>query len=128
MMIAIAFMFLGGCVSDEPRLRMGEERVIFMGTVEKVEPLGRRKATVYPVGVNPLFLLVVKVNAVEKNQHSPIAGDESINFAIHSPSRLLGTEDPIGREFRFKATWVFGPERPKRFSWLQARPGTAGDK
>ena len=101
---------------------MGQERVIFTGTVKEVEPLGRREATVYPIGVDPRFLLVVQVNSIERNKSSPIARDENVSFAIHSPSLLLGTEDPTGREFRFKATWVFGPERHKGFSWISARP------
>ncbi len=126
--VAIALMSSAGCVSNEPGLRMGEERVIFTGIVAKVDPLGQREPTVYPIGVDPRFLLVLKVTSVEQSKSSPIASNQSISFAIHSPSRLLGTEDPTGREFRFKATWVFGPERHKGFSWMEAHPGAIGGK
>jgi hypothetical protein len=123
---AVAFMSVGGCASDEPKLIMGEERVMFTGTVETVEPLGHREASVYPIGVDPQFLLIVKVKSVEQNKRSPIASDQNASFAIHSPSRLLGTEDQIGREFRFKATWRFGPG--KGFSWIEARAATTEGK
>ncbi len=135
----LALLIMSGCASKEPSseteketvipakepvLRMGEERVVFTGTVEAVELLGQREATVYPVGVDPKFLMVLRVNSVKQNRSSPITGGKSVSFAIHSPSELLGTGDSAGREFRFTATWVFGPEKEKRFSWMQAVPVT----
>jgi hypothetical protein len=122
---AIVLLALGGCGDSKSSVRMGEERVVFTGTVEKVEPLGGSEATVYPIGVDPLFLLVVKVNSVETNRSSPIASDKSISFAIHSPVKLFAVEDPTGSEFRFEATWVFGPEPDKHFSWIEARPASS---
>ncbi len=131
-LLAVSSLVLGvvvGCGSQEPALRMGEERVIFTGTVTQLEPLGQREATVYPVGVDPRFLLTVQVDSIEQNRSSPVTSDEGISFAIHSPARLLGTEDPGGRKFRFKATWVFGPDRYNGFSWLEASPvATAGNR
>ena len=118
---AISCAYLGGCANKESALIMGQERVIFTGLVEMVEPLGQREATVFPVGVDPQFLLVVKVDSIEQNSSSPVAVNKSISFAIHSPSRLLGTESATGKRFKFRATWTFGPE-PKRFSWIEARP------
>ena len=119
---AIALLFFVGCAGKEPALRMGEERVVFIGTVKQVEPLGHREAVVYPVGADPRFLLVVRVDAIEENRSSPIANNTVINFAIHSPSQLLITDNPIGGRFRFRATWVFGPEKYNGFSWLEASP------
>ena len=121
--VAVACVSLGGCQRKEPRLKMGEERVVFTGKVELVEMLGRRKATVYPVGVDPRFLLTVHVGSVEKNRSSPVVAGQTINFAIHSPSKLLGVDDTIGQTFLFEAIWMFGPR--KEFSWLEARPAPA---
>ena len=125
---AIALVSLAGCATREPALKIGEERVLFTGTVEMVEPLGRREATAYLVGVDPRFLLVVHVNSVERNESSPIAPNRSITFGIHSPSRLFALEDPVGKEFRFKATWVFAPEGHEHFSWIEARLGGTEDR
>ena len=120
LILAVACVSLGGRQRKDPPLKMGEERVVFTGKVELVEILGRRKATVYPVGVDPRFLLVVHVGSVEKNRSSPVAPGQTINFAIHSPSRLLGPDEPTGRTFIFEAIWMFGPR--KGFSRLEARP------
>ena len=117
----VACAGLAGCANNEPALQMGQEQVVFTGMVEQVELLGQQEATVFPVGVDPQYLLVVRVDSVEQNRSSPIAVNKSVSFAIHSPSRLLGTNEATGRRFRFKATWTFGPE-PKRFSWLAASP------
>ena len=119
----IAVLISAGCTGRERPLRMGEERVIFTGTVEKVEPR-QHDDSVYPVGVDPRFLLVVNVNSIEQNKSSPITPGRSINFTIHSPARLFGIEDPTGKKFRFKATWVWAPEAYKGFSWMDARPAT----
>jgi len=121
-LMAIALVPLSGCRDKGSAIKMGEERVVFTGTVEKVEPLGTSEATVYPIGADPLFLLVVKVNSVEMNRSSPVAKDKSISFAIHSSVKLFAMEEPTGSDFRFEATWVFGPKPDKHFSWLEARP------
>lgn len=107
---------------DDPHSTLkGEETVIFTGSVENVELLGHRNVDVFPVGIDAKFLLTMRVVTVEQNTSSPIAANRTMNFAIHSPSQLFGTENATGKRFKFMATWTFGSE-PKRFSWIEARP------
>lgn len=121
----VVFLGCGGCAATGGGAAQSgqvEEQVIFAGMVERVEILGRREAKVYPVGVDPHFLLMVKVTSVQQNRSSPVAAGQTLNFAIHSPSRLLGT-DAATKDFQFVATWKSGPE--KRFSWIEAVRVTA---
>jgi hypothetical protein len=56
---AIACMSVGGCWSAEPALKIGEERVIFTGTVEEVRPIEQHD--VFPVSeYPPRFLLAAQ--------------------------------------------------------------------
>jgi len=122
-MIALACVSSSGCNSGEPEtLEAGQDEVVFTGTVEEVEILGRREATVYLAHFDPQFLLVVNVDTVEGDTSSPIVAGENINLAIHSPARLfLGLDDPKGRRFRFTAEWRLEPY--KHFSLMgPARP------
>jgi hypothetical protein len=119
--VAIACAHLAGCDSKGSALTLGQEKVIFTGLVEQVSPLGNHESTLFPVGVDPQFLLVVKVDSIEQNRDTPVVANKSISFAIHSPSQLLGTENAVGKRFRFEAVWTPGPEA-KRFSWIEARP------
>ena len=134
MMGVVGLMLLAGCRGDEVErttesgTQPGEETVAFTGMVEIVEPLGQREAAAYRIGPDPRFLLVVKIDYVGQNEHSPVASGETIRFAIHSPIQLFLTEDVVGEEFRFTATWVFGPGRNKHFSHLRARPGIRANR
>ena len=116
LMMALACVSSSGCNGGVPETsEAGQDEVIFTGTVEEVEILGRREATVYLTDdVELEFLLVVNVDAVEGDMSSPIVAGENINLAIHSPGRLLGV-NPTGRRFRFTAEWRLEPY--KHFSW-----------
>ena len=120
--LSLCLMMALACVSSSAcnggareTLEAGQDGVIFTGTVEEVEILGRREVTVYLAHFDPQFLLVVNVDAVEGDMSSPIVAGENINLAIHSPGRLLGVDNPTGRRFRFTAEWRLEPY--KHFSW-----------
>jgi hypothetical protein len=117
-LVSVCWSAAGCAGTKEPTLQKGEEPVSFTGTVEKIEPLPKYDGNVFPVGTVPMFVLLLKVNTVEQNRSSPVAASHDISFAIHSPSRLLGADDPTGKTFRFRAVWQFAPD--KRFSWIEA--------
>jgi hypothetical protein len=92
--------------------------ITFIGTVNSIEPLGRRELRVIPVDFDPRFAITVHVEGVTPKD-APFTADTDQVFAVHSVAMLFGTmeEDIVGKKYRFKIAWNRARNR-SRFSDL----------
>ena len=82
--------------------KMVRSLIRFRGTVRSIEPLGKRALTVNPVEVDPLYLLALEIASVE-GESSALRPGTTVNFGIHSPSRMLLGDDDVGKTLDFDA-------------------------
>jgi len=75
----------------------------FRARVVAVEQITRFSGTVIPVANDPRFVLTLEL--LEPCDVLGKSAGAEINLGIHSPSRLFGSDDPIGLE------WTFTVER-----------------
>ena len=96
--------------------------VSFTGTVKDVEPLGNRALTAILVGVDPRFVLTVRVESV-MGCGAPLQQDTDAIFAIHSPARLFLMEGKgiVGEQFSFRLRGS-REGRETRYVFLEATP------
>jgi hypothetical protein len=84
--------------------KMVRSLIRFRGTVRSIEPLGGRALTVNPVEVDVLYLLALEIVSVV-GESSTLRPGTTVNFGIHSPSRMLLPDDGVGRTLDFDAVW-----------------------
>ena len=84
--------------------RMVRSLIRFRGTVRSIELLGQRALTVNPVEVDPHYLLALEIAGVE-GERSDLRPGTTVNFGIHSPSRMLLDDDDVGKTLDFDAVW-----------------------
>ena len=84
--------------------KMVRSLIRFRGTVRSIEPLGQRALTVNPVEVDVLYLLSLEIASVE-GESSALRPGTTVNFGIHSSSRMLLSDDDVGRTLDFDAVW-----------------------
>jgi hypothetical protein len=79
--------------------------VTFVGTVESIELLGKRKLTVIAIDSDPRFVVTVNLESVTPRD-APLKEGRAM-FAIHSPARLFRSqiEAVIGKQYLFRVTW-----------------------
>ena len=93
--------------------------ITFTGTIESIEPLGKRALKVIPVDFDSSFALIIQIDSVSTRETSLKAGRKAV-FAIHSQARLFPAEkDVIGKKYRFKLNWE-KVSNTSRFSQLAA--------
>ena len=94
---------------EAPRVEVQEHHLDAM--VEAIEPLGTREATVWPVDVDPRFVVVLRLHGVtpdtnDRHEGSALRAGQTVAFAIHSPSRVFARDagSVSGKRFRFRVT------------------------
>ena len=77
----------------------------FRGTVRSINPLGGRSITITPIDLDPKFVVSVVIRRVDKDNPALKVG-ETRHFAVHSPSRIFGTEQVVGKAVDLEAEWM----------------------
>src|SRR5436190_22327823 len=78
----------------------------FRAVVRSIEPIASRELKVTPVDDGEMrFIVTVDVESVKAESPALKAG-ERLHFGVHSPSRILGTGESIGKAVDFEAEWM----------------------
>jgi len=91
-------MALGLCAAGGTQPR--EARVVVLGaTVLGVTPLDGLAGTLKPVGIDPRFVL--KVRVISSSDAVSFSSGAKVNFGIHSPALLFHGDPTIGKAYEF---------------------------
>lgn len=89
----------------------------FVARVTWIEPIGKRKATVVPVGPDPRWLAALDIISIEKPERL-FEKKGRVVLAIHSPTRLFAAndKDAVGRAYSFRIAGILREGRPSYHS------------
>ena len=100
----------------------------FVAEVKWIEVIGKRKATVVPIGPDPRWLLAIDIVSIEKSEKLFENKGRAV-LAIHSPELLFAMSDKeaAGKSYSFKVSGVLRDGRP-RYYHAQAKTKTPSGK
>jgi hypothetical protein len=89
----------------------------FVAKVEWIEMIGRREATVVPIGPDPRYLIAVEIVDIHKSA-KPFERNGKVVLAVHSPILLFAkpASDILGKTCSFKVSGQMRDGRPSY--WL----------
>lgn len=107
MRVALALLLVAaGAVRAENNCgQMEHDEARFRGVVRAVEMIGERELSLWPVELDPRYAVTIEVETVA-SESSALAAAKREVFGIHSPSRMFGSEDPVGKSFALATVWM----------------------
>jgi hypothetical protein len=75
--------------------------ITLRGLVQSVSPLSGYSGKVIPIGADPRFALVLKIESVNPVSTIFVAGS-NVTFAVHSPTRLFAGQPATNHSYDFR--------------------------
>ena len=114
---AVTWLGLVWCLLLAPASETSQVKKLeasFAGKIKWVEMMGKREASVVPVGIDPRWLVAVEIVCPAKSG-TPFGGEGQVILAIHSPVRLFADkqESLPGRTYWFTIDGQMEGGRPR---------------
>lgn len=97
-LLALAF---SGCKTTQIADRDKTDHIAarFRATVISIEPIASYSGETTVVAIDPRFILTLELD--EPNESLGLERGDTVRYAAHSPSMLLGEAEPVGRSYVF---------------------------